>query len=212
MRRCLLSPLPDHENAACFLEGAANALLAGNSDEASDLLRKADIPEIMQHVKRLVGPNSVEIHRSIERPKPLPAQERDPDRMPTDATERGVFERDAWRCRFCGMKVLSRKARNILANGFPKISRWKPQGYKSHAALYAMASSLDHVIPHSRGGEDSDENFVTACYGCQFGRGEWLLEEMELMDPRQFAPVLDSWDGLTRIESIKIGSESGDLS
>jgi len=26
-------------------------------------------------------------------------------------------------------------------------------------------------------------NFVTACYCCQFGRGEWTLEEIEIENP-----------------------------
>ncbi len=62
-----------------------------------------------------------------------------------------------------------------------------------------MASSLDHVVPHGRGGKNEDSNFVTACYCCQFGRGEWTLEEAELEDPRLREPVRDGWDGLSRL-------------
>jgi 5-methylcytosine-specific restriction endonuclease McrA len=73
--------------------------------------------------------------------------------------------------------------------------------YQRHAALYAMASSLDHIVPHGgRGGRLAYDNFVTACYCCQFGRGEWTLEESGLNNPMLRSPVVDAWDGLSRLD------------
>ncbi|WP_425342692.1 HNH endonuclease [Piscinibacter koreensis] len=67
-----------------------------------------------------------------------------------------------------------------------------------------MAASLDHVVPHSRGGTHELSNLVTACYCCQFGRGEWTLAESELADPRHREPIVDGWDGLDRLANAHV--------
>jgi hypothetical protein len=46
---------------------------------------------------------------------------------------------------------------------------------------------------------DDDGNLVTACQACQYGRGRHALEEFGLSDPRERPPVVDDWDGLTRL-------------
>lgn len=202
MRRCLLEPIPELEVASTFLDAAADALLLKNTELASEFIRKADIPDIMDYTIRLVGKMTEEIHRQTKRPKCLPKFERDPVRMPTPSEQKRIFSEDGWRCRFCGTKVISKKSRNILAELFPDETRWEAKDYQRHPALYAMAASLDHVVPHGRGGKNERFNFVTACFCCQFGRGEWMLEESELLDPRNYAPIVDGWDGLSRIEGI----------
>jgi hypothetical protein len=68
-----------------------------------------------------------------------------------------------------------------------------------HAAFLYVSATLDHVVPHSYGGSNEPENLVTACWPCNFGRGGYLLRQMGLKDPRERPPVLDSWDGLTRL-------------
>lgn len=202
MRRCLLNPIPELELAAKLLDATAEALLQSRVDLAGKLFVAADFPEIMGYARELVGPLSSAVHRMVKRPKCLPKAARDPTRMPTPNEQLSIFERDGWRCRFCGTKVICKAARAVLVRLFPFESRWTSAEYLRHSALYAMASSLDHVIPHGRGGKNEVENFVTACYCCQFGRGEWLLDEVEVQDPRARPPVVDSWDGLSRIASV----------
>ena len=51
---------------------------------------------------------------------------------------RRIYERDAYRCQYCG--------------GFDNLV-------------------LDHVNPVSQGGDDSDENLVTACWECNSTKG-----------------------------------------
>jgi hypothetical protein len=48
-------------------------------------------------------------------------------------------------------------------------------------------------------GDNSMENMVTVCFVCQFSRGEWLLDEAGISDPRERPPVVDEWDGLLRV-------------
>ena len=66
-----------------------------------------------------------------------------------------------------------------------------------HGLTLAARASLDHVNPHSAGGGSDDDNLVTACWSCQFGRGNDTIERLDLSDPRQRPPidVLPRWDG-----------------
>lgn len=200
MRRCLLKPNSAHVEAADLLAAAADSLLSDDREKAAQYLISADHPSVHEHILRLVSKMTPEVHRCTRRPVTLPKEERHPERMPPLSVEWQIYERDGWRCRFCGIKVISRKARSVLVKNFPLETRWDAPEFERHAALYALASSLDHVVPHSRGGINKEENFVTACYGCQFGRGEWTLEEVEIEDPRLRPPFVDNWDGLTRLE------------
>ena len=202
MRRSLLEPIPELALAAKLLDAAADSLLQGRTTIASRLVEDANIPEIMEYTVRIVRKMSPEVHRQTHLPPVLPKSEREPTRMPNAQTERTIFERDGWRCRFCETKVISRKARTALISSFPNETHWGPKEFERHSALYSMAVSLDHVVPHSRGGTNDLSNFVTACYCCQFGRGQFLLEESELIDPREFEPIVDGWDGLSRIEEL----------
>nr|DAU10545.1 MAG TPA: RECOMBINATION ENDONUCLEASE VII [Caudoviricetes sp.] len=36
---------------------------------------------------------------------------------------------------------------------------------------------VDHLYPHYRGGEDSFENYMPACYQCNFYKSTFLLDE-----------------------------------
>lgn len=196
-RRSLLAPVAQFEVAAGLLECAVSQLMASNESVARDLIVQADLPEIREYAVRLVGKMSVEVHLNVQRPKCLKKEDRDPARMPSSSEQTAIFVRDGWRCRFCGIKVISRAARLALVKKFPAETRWSGPEFKRHSALYAMASSLDHVVPHGQGGKNETSNFVTACYCCQFGRGEWTLEQMQLLDPRDREPIVDEWDGLS---------------
>ena len=199
VRTSLLEPIPELELAAKLLDAAADAVLQQRLDLAARLLSNANFQEIRDYAWRLVGKMSPEVHHLTKRPKCLPKAERDPRRMPSQTEQREIFLRDGWRCRFCGIKVINRRARSVLVHLFSIESCWTSKERQRHAALYALAASLDHVLPHGRGGKNELPNFVTACYCCQFGRGEWLLDEVGVQDPLLREPVRDSWDGLTRI-------------
>jgi 5-methylcytosine-specific restriction endonuclease McrA len=201
-RFSLQAPIPEIELAAKLLDACVEALTIGNTDLARRLFVAADIPEIMAYAVRNVGKISLDIHRVTKRPKCLPREQRHPQRMPIGSEQRSIFSRDGWRCRFCGIKVIEKSARSKLAHRFQIESRWSGPEFQRHSALYAMGSSLDHIVPHGRGGKNESENFVTACYCCQFGRGEWLLEEVEIEDPRLRAPIRDQWDGLERVNKL----------
>jgi 5-methylcytosine-specific restriction endonuclease McrA len=59
-----------------------------------------------------------------------------------------VFERDNYRCRYCGFDM-------TLHFPYPHL----------------MVMTVDHVIPRHRGGTNAIENLVTCCYRCNFEKG-----------------------------------------
>lgn len=69
---------------------------------------------------------------------------------------RMVFDRENGRCFYCD-HVVSMNARRYL-NSDASLAK----------TLYA--ATLDHIIPKSRGGMDTIENTVCACYGCNTSR------------------------------------------
>lgn len=204
VRRCLLEPVPEFEIATDYLSESADALLRDDLVTAQERLVQADISEIMAFTIKVVGPLSTEVHRNTKLPKLVPKEERIAQRMPSSRKRSEIYERDGWRCRFCEIRVISTKARATFRKLFPVETRWDGPEYERHAPLYAAAVSLDHVVPHSRGGNNDEANLVTACFCCQHGRGQWLLDEMELSDPRERPPIVDDWDGLSRIEAIPV--------
>lgn len=72
-----------------------------------------------------------------------------------------------------------------------------------HDGTIAVLGSHDHVVPRSWGGSNELDNLVTACWPCQFGRGNARLEDCGLIDPRDRAPVVDDWDGLSRLVVVR---------
>lgn len=199
VRNCFLEPIPALDQAVALLDDAANALLAGDRVRAAQLVAAADLPEIGTYCRTITGKIDAEIHGVTKLPPSLKRDERMPVRMPSTATEAMVFLRDGWRCRFCGIRVISRLARKAFTATFPVEAHWEQREYQRHCALLALSASLDHVHPHSRGGDNDEANLVTACWTCQFGRGNLTLHEAMLNDPRDRPPIMDGWDGLTRL-------------
>lgn len=204
MRNSFAQPIPEFHLAADFLSQAANAAIAGNHLEAKILLAKANFPEICEFTQKIIGSINPEIHWQSSMPKDaIPKSARAHLRMPSQTVEQAIFGRDGWRCRFCGCRVISRKARLALARLYPEEACWgKVPDEQKHCALGSLVASLDHILPHARGGTNDEENLVTACTSCQFGRNQWTLSEVGFTDPRSREPVLDDWDGLLRILKI----------
>jgi len=203
MRRSFLHPIPQIEVAINYLAETADFLLARNPEEASNSLVKADIKEIAEFYQLVAGSTKHPIHWQHRQPKSIPLKDRVECRMPSLKLEEFIFNRDGWKCRFCATRVVSRRARKILIKLFPQETHWVTKEYDRHAALHCQAASLDHILPHSRGGNNSETNLVTACGPCQFGRNQWTIEEVGFFDPREYPPLMDEWDGLSRIDALK---------
>ena len=146
---------------------------------------------------------------NIQRRRPVAAPtEKAPKvaaRMPPGEATKKLFAQDGWRCRFCHCRVVPPRVRTAMRAALPGAIPWSETvGY--HGAFFAISASVDHVVPHSAGGTNEEENLVTACWSCQFGRGAWSLQEVGLLDPRARPPVRDGWDGLERVLTRQVPS------
>ena len=199
-RRHFLQPMLEHSLAADFLSQAADVLLSAQIEHARTLVVKADFAVLREYAQKIAGKYDEAIHQFREVPDAPPrSKNKVKQRMPSKGAARAIFERDGWRCRFCDVRVISTEAIRVLDARFPEEIRNRAPMRNIHGGIRALAVSLDHVLPHSRGGDNSDGNLVAACGPCQFGRNQWTLEEVGFGDPRDRAPIVDDWDGLKRL-------------
>lgn len=198
-RRCFMPPIPELSDAVQWLSEAADCVLAHHMPKARQFVVQSDMPLIAAYTALITGSVNPLVHWQTAMPADKQHVLRSTQRMPSAGCERSIYARDGWRCRYCGVRVIDRAMRTKLHRLMPEVARWGARNADKHSALAALSASLDHVVPHSRGGSNAEFNLVTACNACQFGRGQWTLEEVGFLDPREFAPVCDSWDGLTRL-------------
>jgi 5-methylcytosine-specific restriction endonuclease McrA len=110
-----------------------------------------------------------------------------------------LFERDKWRCRYCGIRVTgNRKHFKKFAEAIrmPELVSGRTDENR-HGIYLMLMASYDHVKPHSEGGSNDDSNLVTACWSCQFGKYKYSLKKLRLQNPFDKEPVaLGDWSGL----------------
>ncbi|KPJ57837.1 MAG: hypothetical protein AMS15_09565, partial [Planctomycetes bacterium DG_23] len=70
----------------------------------------------------------------------------------SDAKKLEVFERDEFRCRYCGARL----------------------------SLYT--ATVDHITPLSKGGDNSLENLVTSCMKCNAKKGTRVRKPRPLVE------------------------------
>ena len=110
-----------------------------------------------------------------------------------------LFERDKWRCRYCGIRVAgNRKHFKKFAKAIRMPELVSGRTDESRHGIYLMLmASYDHVKPHSDGGSNDDCNLVTSCWSCQFGKYKYGLKELGLQNPFEREPeALGDWCGL----------------
>lgn len=74
----------------------------------------------------------------------------------SDAKRRIVYERDQWRCQYCGL-------------AFDPDLTWNPRSvapYRDHERLGWVFLEIDHVHPRHHGGGDEITNLRAACTVC----------------------------------------------
>lgn len=73
-----------------------------------------------------------------------------------------VFERDGYRCRYCGCQITA-------------LREWH-----HWAKRWVGLIHVDHVIPRCKGGTDELDNLVTACRTCNLAKYDKLLQPIPL--------------------------------
>lgn len=197
-RACLLPPIPEIFEAACLLESAILAHLGGDRARAGALIGQADMLVVRAWTTSLWGsggPWSRPLYIESSVPS-KPRSERSADRMPDKATKNALLRRDGFLCKFCGIPLIREEVRASIRKAYPKELSWGARNSQQHAAFQAMWLQYDHIVPHARGGASDLDNLVLTCAPCNFGRGDLLLMELGLLDPRERPPVVSDWDGL----------------
>jgi hypothetical protein len=197
-------PIPAFEMAADRLSRAADAILTGDYDLARELVLYAEIAELVDHamaiMSKTANPEFIR-WRPIDKTALAPRGRVDRRAFPSDIL-RQMFMRDGWRCRFCGCRVVRKEARDRMRQLLPDAIRWTAS-YGDHAGFFVLTGVADHAQRHGWGGPTDIDNLVTACQLCNYGRGEYFLEEVGLIDPRTRDPFpADGWDGLERMLKV----------
>ncbi len=203
-RSCFRDPVPELDVAAERLSAAADALLAGDESGAATLLRQAHVPALYDFVQSVAGQGwreHVHFREATGIPGIIEKPARVPLRMPQGGAALAVYERDGYRCRYCGIRIVIPGAFSVLRRRLPNVLTWGTRDTEMNTAMYALKGVLDHVLPHARGGTSDAGNLVTSCQTCNYGKGDFHLAEVGLDDPRTRPPQRDGWDGLRRLLS-----------
>jgi 5-methylcytosine-specific restriction endonuclease McrA len=116
--------------------------------------------------------------------------------------KRRIWERDRHTCRYCGLPVIPPKTiaaiRALLGED---VLPWGSTNASRHGTLFLARAEYDHVVPVSLGGENNEENLVTACPSCNYGKDRWSIEELGLDGPRMRSLSETDWDGLVGVRA-----------
>lgn len=113
---------------------------------------------------------------------------------PMQATQ--VFVRDGFIDRYSGARLVFPPVLRVLSvvmpDDFPYHPNWKTD--VTHPAYWEIGATIDHLVPVTRGGSDSEVNWVTTSMALNSAKMNWTLEELgwRLHLPGSYA----DWDGL----------------
>jgi hypothetical protein len=197
MKRSFREPIPEILDAARYLDAAVSAHINGHKKIAEELFVIANNPIVWAWTDSIWGKKSqyVKINKNPNLHKSIKSKAR----MPTAAQKAMLHERDGFHCRFCGIPVIRSEIRTALNKHYPNAIPWGRTNDTQHAAFQCMWVQYDHVTPHSSGGENTLENLIVTCAACNYGKNNFTLEELGLIDPREFPPIQSQWDGLERL-------------
>lgn len=108
-----------------------------------------------------------------------------------------IFYRDGFIDRYSGTRLVNPGALRLLSvllpEEFPAHPNWLMT--QSHFAFWELFPSIDHLDPVSRGGVDSESNWVTTSMLRNSAKAHWTIRELGW----SLHPVGDhaSWDGLS---------------
>jgi 5-methylcytosine-specific restriction endonuclease McrA len=200
LRYCLREPIPEIEIAAGRLNDAVSAHLLGKRAIADDLLRQANDKIVWDWLDSVWG-KETEYNRPRRKLDHIPALRKEERSVPRDATretKRLIHQRDGYYCRFCKIPVIRGELRSAIKKEYPDAVPWEGTNATQHAAFQCMWAQYDHILPHARGGQSNFDNVYLTCAACNYGRGNYLLEEFDIVHPSLHAPRQGDWDGLER--------------
>jgi hypothetical protein len=187
--RSLVSPWPTLHIAADLFAAAATALDHGAVAEAEHLIRAID----ERGFRRYWEDGGIVWEQRHDKTAHPPGS-RAADSI-TAASRLQVAQRDGWRCRYCGLRLLSGGFVIALRLRLPEAFPTGPRDDDRHWAGSVLRYSPDHMVPHHAGGNSEPENLVASCGVCQFMKGSCTLGELGLTTPTEQPPD-PTWTGL----------------
>ena len=201
-KRCFSEPIAEIFEASRLLDAAVSAHALAKRDLAEELIRLADIPAIGEWTNSIWGPGGPWSRplKLENQPPFLPEDQRFTTRMPNKSEKAALISRDGYRCRFCQTPLVRKETRDAIRSVYPSALRWGESNKNSeqHTAFQAMWLQYDHVVPHSRGGTNEASNLLITCAPCNYGRWHFTIDEVGLLDPRDFEIRPSRWEGLER--------------
>jgi 5-methylcytosine-specific restriction endonuclease McrA len=100
--------------------------------------------------------------------------------------EEEIYLRDELLCKYCSNQLFRPKdlARIELAVGKENFAVSAKSNEGRHGFVYTQRATVDHVLPHNRGGRTTSDNLVTSCWSCNYGKSGYTIAEIGLDDPR----------------------------
>lgn len=167
-------------------------LVASRSEHSVEMQKSRIISDVCNALSRGAVNQAEEI---LEKRYPFAPEEITPRRYgPLESTR--VFVRDGFIDRYSGdllifppvFRVLS----GTLPHSFPFHPNWKTD--VTHPAYWEVGATVDHLIPVTRGGPDTLENWVTTSMARNSAKMNWTLDELgwSVHPPS----ALEDWGGL----------------
>jgi 5-methylcytosine-specific restriction endonuclease McrA len=107
-----------------------------------------------------------------------------------------IFIRDGFLDRYSGERLVFpgtlRLLAKLLPDEFPYHPNWKTSA--CHLAFWELSPTIDHIVPFSRGGADTESNWVTTSMLRNLAKANFTLDQLgwSLRPPGD----LREWDGL----------------
>ena len=79
------------------------------------------------------------------------------------ATKLVVAQRDGWRCRYCGLRVISGRVLKALQVRYPAFLPLGNRAVDDHPAHRVLRCTQDHLVAQAAGGMNDPDNLVTSC-------------------------------------------------
>ena len=202
-RNSLIEHPPESNFVLSLMSASADLWVAGRFNSAREALVEADIHALREWFHCYAQDTTFQLWRhGITRSaldKELPKDRKTPGDA-SAKTKYAIFQRGAWHCRFCDIRVIDPRVPKRLAKKFEEFI-WGKRNLDKHACLAVLATH-DHVIPRQWGGSNEVDNLVTACWPCQFSRVNYRIEDCGIFDPRDRPPIDSGWDGLCRVLKV----------
>ena len=126
----------------------------------------------------------------------------------TPRTMTKIFVRDGFIDRYRGTRLIFPPTLRILSHYLPSEFPYHKNGKmtEGHLAYWEIFPTIDHIQPVTRGGFDSEENWVCCSMLTNSIKSNWTLEQLQwTLLP---SGDMNEWDGMLRWFLNQIGRDS----